>query len=111
RGARRRRIDSPPRGWPAAAGRGGARSAAWRPGRLCAPPGRRDPDPRVVCFCAGSTRRPCHHRVASGGEMAHTLVVTDSSAGLPPAVRRRTGLRIVPIRLELVDGEGLDGEL
>jgi DegV family protein with EDD domain len=43
--------------------------------------------------------------------MAHTLVVTDSSAGLPPAVRRRRGLRIVPIRLQLVDGEGLDGEL
>ena len=35
--------------------------------------------------------------------MAHTLVVTDSSAGLAPAVRRRPGLRIVPIRLQLVD--------
>jgi DegV family protein with EDD domain len=43
--------------------------------------------------------------------MAHTLVVTDSSAGLPLAVRRRPGLRIVPIRLQLVDGEGVDGEL
>jgi DegV family protein with EDD domain len=43
--------------------------------------------------------------------MAQTLVVTDSSAGLPPAVRRRAGLRIVPIRLQLVDGEGLDGEV
>jgi DegV family protein with EDD domain len=43
--------------------------------------------------------------------MAHTLVVTDSSAGLPPAVRRRAGLRIVPIRLQLVEGEGLDGQV
>ena len=43
--------------------------------------------------------------------MAQTLVVTDSSAGLPPAARRRRGLRIVPIRLQLVDGEGFDGQL
>jgi DegV family protein with EDD domain len=43
--------------------------------------------------------------------MAHTLVVTDSSAGLPTAIGRRAGLRIVPIRIQLVDGEALDGEL
>ena len=43
--------------------------------------------------------------------MAQTLVVTDSSAGVPSAVRRRAGLRIVPIRLQLVEGEGLDGEV
>jgi len=43
--------------------------------------------------------------------MAHTLVVTDSSACLPAALQRRPGLRLVPIRIELVDGEGLDGEL
>jgi DegV family protein with EDD domain len=43
--------------------------------------------------------------------MAHTLVVTDSSAGLPAPITRRAALRIVPIRIALVDGEGLDGEI
>jgi DegV family protein with EDD domain len=43
--------------------------------------------------------------------MAQTLVVTDSSACLPASIQRRPGLRLVAIPIELVDGEGVDGDL
>jgi DegV family protein with EDD domain len=41
--------------------------------------------------------------------MANTLVVTDSSACLPPLARRRPGLRILPVTVQLAGDESTDG--